>query len=84
MMSACNRAFWVFVTFASPASAQTISQLIPHQVKLESVDYLGKRAIKITEDGQVRRRARLYWNRLPSTERPVRVYLSASDQRPRR
>jgi hypothetical protein len=27
--------------------------LIPHQVKLESVDYLGKRAIKITEDGQV-------------------------------
>src|SRR5882672_4681831 len=53
MMSACNRAFWVFVAFASPASAQTVSQLIPHQVKLESVDYLGKRAVKITEDGQL-------------------------------
>ena len=53
MMSACNRAFWVLVAFASAASAQTVSQLIPHQVKLESVDYLGKRAVKITEDGQV-------------------------------
>src|SRR5207249_12183147 len=28
-------------------------QLIAHNVKLESVDYLGKRAAKITEDGQV-------------------------------
>src|SRR5260370_903437 len=27
--------------------------LIPHKVKRESVDYLGKRAVKITEDGQV-------------------------------
>src|SRR5438552_15569484 len=53
MMSACNRAFWVFLAFASPASGQTVSQLIPHQVKLESVDYRGKRAVKITEDGQV-------------------------------
>jgi len=53
MMSACNRAFWVLVAFASAASAQTVSQLIPHQVKLESVDYLGKRAVKITEAGQV-------------------------------
>src|SRR5438552_7687477 len=53
MMSACNRAFWVFLAFASPASGQTVSQLIPHKVKLESVDYLGKRAVKITEDGQV-------------------------------
>lgn len=33
--------------------AQTIDRLIPHQVTLESVDYLGKRAVKITEDGQV-------------------------------
>jgi len=38
---------------ASAASAQTVNQLIPHQVKLESVDYLGKRAVKITENGQV-------------------------------
>jgi hypothetical protein len=53
MMSACNKAFWVLVAFASAAPAQTVSRLIPHQVKLESVDYLGKRAVKITEDGQV-------------------------------
>src|SRR5712691_11384938 len=53
MMSACNRAFWVLVAFASAASAQTVDQLTPHKVKLESVDYLGKRAVKITEDGQV-------------------------------
>src|SRR6266852_1990610 len=38
---------------ASLVSAQTVDQLIPHKVKLESVDYLGKRAVKITEDGQV-------------------------------
>src|SRR4051794_26005506 len=38
---------------ASLASAQGVEQLIPHRVKLESVDYLGKRAVKITEDGQV-------------------------------
>ena len=53
MTSACNPAFWVFLTLASPASAQTVAQLIPHMVKVESVDYLGKRAVKITEDGQV-------------------------------
>jgi len=53
MMSACNLVFWVLVDFASLASAQTVGQLIPHKVKLESVDYLGKRAVKITEDGQV-------------------------------
>jgi len=48
-----TRASWVLVAFTSPASAQTLSQLIPHQVTLESVDYLGKRAAKITKDGQV-------------------------------
>ncbi|MCM3873413.1 MAG: hypothetical protein ND895_22250 [Pyrinomonadaceae bacterium] len=53
MMSACNLVFCVLVAFASPAFAQTVAQLIPHKVKLESVDYLGKRAVKITEDGQV-------------------------------
>src|SRR5260370_29432423 len=52
MMSACNLV-WVLVGFASLASAQTVGQLIPHKVKLESVDYVGKRAVKITEDGQV-------------------------------
>ena len=53
MTSACNPVFWALVAFASPASAQTVGQLIPHNVKLESADYLGKRAVKITEDGQV-------------------------------
>jgi hypothetical protein len=53
MTSACNPAFWLFLALASSASAQTVAQLIPHMVKVESVDYLGKRAVKITEDGQV-------------------------------
>jgi len=53
MMSACNPVFWVLVASASLASAQSVGQLIPHKVKLESVDYLGKHAVKITEDGEV-------------------------------
>ena len=44
---------WMLVAAAAPASAQTPEQLIPHRVKLESVDYLGKRAVKVTEDGEV-------------------------------
>jgi len=53
MRSVCNPAFWVQLAVASLASAQTVDQLIPHKVKLESAEYLGKRAVKITEDGQV-------------------------------
>jgi hypothetical protein len=48
-----NLTFWASVAVAPLASAQTKDQLIPHKVRLESVDYLGKRAIKITEDGEV-------------------------------
>jgi hypothetical protein len=33
--------------------AQTLDKLTPHQVKLEIADYLGMRAVKIVEDGQV-------------------------------
>ena len=33
--------------------AQTVDQLTPHQVKVEQVDYAGKRAIKIVESGEV-------------------------------
>jgi len=33
--------------------AQTVDQLIAHRVRLESVQYLGKRAVKVTEDGDV-------------------------------
>ena len=53
MMSVGNPGFWVLAAFVSLASAQTVDQLTPHRVKLESVDYLGKRAVKVTEDGQV-------------------------------
>ena len=33
--------------------AQTVEQLVPNRVRVESVDYRGKRAIKVVEDGQV-------------------------------
>ena len=41
------------IAVASLVSAQTVDQLIPHKARLESVDYLGKRAVKMTEDGAV-------------------------------
>jgi hypothetical protein len=53
LTSVFSAVFWAIVGFALPASAQTAGQLISHNVKLESVDYLGKRAIKITEVGEV-------------------------------
>jgi hypothetical protein len=42
-----------FVLRTIPAAAQTLDQLVPHRVKLESVDYRGKRAIRIVEDQSV-------------------------------
>jgi len=41
----------ITLTIAWLASAQTVDQLTPHKVKLQQVDYKGKRAIKIIEDG---------------------------------
>jgi hypothetical protein len=38
---------------ASLASAQTADQLTPHRVRVEQIEYKGKRAIKIVEDGNV-------------------------------
>jgi hypothetical protein len=35
------------------ASAQEQGQLIPHRVTVESVEYRGKRAVKLTENGEV-------------------------------
>ena len=35
------------------AMAQTVDQLTPHRVKVEPVDYQGKRGIKVVEDGSV-------------------------------
>ena len=46
-------ALWAPLAIAPWMSAQTLDQLTPHQVKLESVDYMGKRAVKIVEDGEV-------------------------------
>ena len=45
----------LFLAIAMPlrGTAQTREQLVPHRVQLESVEYKGKRAIKVTEDGQV-------------------------------
>src|SRR5580765_7816312 len=34
-------------------TAQTVDQLMPHNVKLQSLTYLGKSAVRVTEDGQV-------------------------------
>src|SRR5260221_6167763 len=51
-----NPAFWAHfavASLASAASAQTVDQLIPQNVRLESVDSLGKRAVKMTEAGVV-------------------------------
>lgn len=55
-ISARSSSLWILLVLISPLSAQTMDRLVPHNVKLESVDYLGKRAIKITEDGQVSNR----------------------------
>jgi hypothetical protein len=52
-VSVCHPLLWALVAFAPRASAQTVGQLVPHKVKLESVDYQGKRAVKITEEGEV-------------------------------
>jgi len=40
-------------TTAQLASAQDVSQLTPHRVRIEPVEYKGKHAVKVTEDGQV-------------------------------
>jgi hypothetical protein len=49
--SAC--AVLATVVVAAPAAAQMADQLVPHNVKVESVHYLGKRAVKLTEIGEV-------------------------------
>src|SRR5215217_7951493 len=46
-------ALWASLALTPLMSAQTLDQLTPHKVKLESVDYNGKRAVKIVEEGQV-------------------------------
>ena len=41
------------LAIASVVCAQSVDQLIPHRVKLEAVDYIGKQAVKVVEDGPV-------------------------------
>jgi hypothetical protein len=53
MRYAIGAAMAVAAFCPSAAVAQTVGQLTPHQVKVEAADYLGKRAVKLTEDGQV-------------------------------
>ena len=53
LTSVCAAVLLIVVTSAPRASAQTVDRLVPHNVKLQSVDYQGKRAVKITEDGQI-------------------------------
>ncbi len=48
-----TRALCVQFAITTVMCAQTVDQLTAHRVKLEMVDYLGKRALKITEDGRV-------------------------------
>jgi hypothetical protein len=45
----------LFMLSALPgvSAAQTVEQLVPHRVKLEAVEFKGKRAVKVVEDGQV-------------------------------
>ena len=38
-------------SFFTSLSAQTLTQLEPHRVKVDTVDYQGKHAIKVVEDG---------------------------------
>ena len=45
--------FCVFLATAAPAASQTVDQLVANNVKLEAVEYRGKKAVKITEVGQV-------------------------------
>jgi hypothetical protein len=46
-------ALWAPLAIVPLLSAQTVDQLTPHQVKLEAVDYMGKHAVKLIEEGQV-------------------------------
>jgi hypothetical protein len=50
-----NRSLVVLAAIAlsTRLAAQTVAELVPHQVKVESVEYRGKRAVKLTETGAV-------------------------------
>jgi hypothetical protein len=51
-----TRNHWLLLSLlcAATASAQTVDRLAGHNVRLEAVEYRGKQAVRITEDGMVR------------------------------
>jgi len=53
MISISKPALCIQLAVATLVSAQTPDELTAHRVKLESVVYMSKRAVKIVEDGQV-------------------------------
>ena len=53
IVAACSPMLWMFGALAPAASAQTVDELTPHNVKVEAVEYQGKRAVRITETGSV-------------------------------
>src|SRR5262245_16431343 len=53
IVAGCSLVWGALIAPAPEAFAQTVDQLTPHNVKVESVDYQGKRAVRITEDGTV-------------------------------
>ena len=53
IISFSKRALGMQLALASLLSAQAPDRLTPHRVKLETVVYLGKPAVKVVEDGQV-------------------------------
>jgi len=48
-MRSSKLVLWASLALAPVISAQTPDRLTPHQVKLEQVDYMGKRAVKVVE-----------------------------------
>ncbi len=46
-------AVFLLCALPAPSAAQTVEQLIPHQVTVEPVTYRGKQAVKVTESGVV-------------------------------
>ena len=49
----CLRTLTLAITSVSLLFSQTVDQLTPHRVKVSSVEYRGKRAVQIIEDGPV-------------------------------
>ena len=51
MMNTSISKVTIALAIGSAACAQTVDQLTPHKVKVQQVEFKGKRAIKVVEDG---------------------------------